>query len=89
MIPSVQVGLIEEEFRLKRMKIIVDRAAAAFRWRDFSDGEAENLVANTRRQVLELFPGKGELFDLIFRPRFERIRRERINERRADWKEAG
>jgi hypothetical protein len=35
--------------------------------------EAEALVAATRRRALELFPGKGDTFDLVLAPRFARL----------------
>jgi hypothetical protein len=38
-----------------------------------SRGEAEDLVAATRRRALRLFPDKGETFDLILAPRFARL----------------
>ena len=69
--------ILEEEFKLKRLRQIVDRTAAALRWKELSEVEAEDLVARTRRQVLELFPDKGEVFDLIHRSRFDRIWNER------------
>ena len=59
--------------KLRRLRRIVDQTAATLRWEELSDFEAEDLVAKTRHQVLELFPGKGELFDLIYLRRFDRI----------------
>lgn len=35
--------------------------------------EAEDLVAATRRRVLELFPDKEGTFDLVLAPRFARL----------------
>jgi len=44
--------------------------------------EANALIERTRAEILELFPGKGEVFDLVLRPRFLRI----LNERAlAEW----
>ena len=69
--------LLEEEFKLKRLQRIVDRTAADLRWKTVSESEADHRIAQTRNRVLELFPEGGELFDLLYRPRFERISRER------------
>lgn len=69
--------LLEEEFKLKRLRWIVDRTAADLQWKTVSESEADHRIARTRNQVLELFPEGGELFDLLYRPRFERISRER------------
>ena len=35
--------------------------------------EAAQLVASTREFALKLFPDKARTFDLIYRPRFQRI----------------
>jgi hypothetical protein len=69
--------LLEEEFKLKRLQRIVDQTAADLRWKTPSESEAEDRMAETRRRVLDLFPDGGELFERIYRPRFERIFRER------------
>ena len=31
------------------------------------------LIERTKDEILELFPGKGDVFDLVLRPRFLRI----------------
>jgi hypothetical protein len=31
------------------------------------------MIAATRRVALEMFPGKENAFDLIYRPKFQRI----------------
>lgn len=40
--------------------------------------EAAEMVANTRRAALAMFPGKELAFDLIYKPRLERVMRERF-----------
>lgn len=40
--------------------------------------EAIQLMAGARRAVLEIFPGRGATFDLLYRPRFLRILAERF-----------
>lgn len=39
--------------------------------------EASELVASARRAALNLFPGKELAYDLIYRPRFQRLMREK------------
>jgi len=39
--------------------------------------EASEMVANTRRAALVMFPGKELAYDLIYRPRFQRLLAER------------
>ena len=35
--------------------------------------EAQQLVAAARQLAESLFPGKGEVFDLLYRPQFNRL----------------
>jgi hypothetical protein len=35
--------------------------------------EASEMVASTRRYAISLFPDKARTFDLIYRPRFQRV----------------
>ncbi len=35
--------------------------------------QALQLIERTRVEILKLFPGKGDVFDLVLRPRFLRI----------------
>ena len=72
------LDLLAEEFKLKRLRRIVDQAAADLRWRTGSDTEARKRITKAREHVLELFPDGGELFDWIYRSRFERIFKERL-----------
>ncbi len=66
----------EEERRARQLRVIVDLASSVIMQGGTSLGEAEALVAATRRRALELFPGKEETFDLILAPRFARLIRE-------------
>lgn len=78
--------LLEEEIKLKNLRRIVDQTFADLRWNRIPDSETGACMAETRGRVLELFPEGGELFDLIYRPRFERIIKERqkVNADRKD-----
>jgi hypothetical protein len=38
-----------------------------------SFSEAQDLAAAARRLAEDLFPGKGEVYDLLYRPRFGRL----------------
>lgn len=72
------LDLLSEEFKLKQLRRIVDQAAADLRWRTGSEPEARKRIIQAREHVLELFPDGGELFDRIYRSRFERIFKERL-----------
>jgi len=40
--------------------------------------EASQMIADSRRAALTMFPGKDLAYDLIWRPRFQRLMRERF-----------
>ena len=40
--------------------------------------EAQDYVRAVRNKACELFPGKGETFDLIYAPRFRRLIAEKL-----------
>jgi hypothetical protein len=65
--------LLEEEKKLQKLTRIVDVTAALLRQSDFTLSEAQKWIAFSRDRALELFPDKGETFDLIYGSRFRRI----------------
>lgn len=72
-------ALRTEEIRLKRLRNIMDFTAALLWQADLTLSEAQKLVANARERALELFPDKGETFDLIYGSRFRWILAERYH----------
>ena len=70
--------LAEEEKRMRRLKWIVDLNQAVLMQADLTLREAFEIVRGTRKAALALFPDKGDVFDLIYAPRFKRIIRERF-----------
>ena len=40
--------------------------------------DAAQMIADSRKAALAMFPGKELAFDLIWRPRFQRLMRERF-----------
>jgi len=63
----------EESRRARRLRIVVDMALNIIAQGDLSLEDALDLVAATRRVALRLFPGKEDAFDLIYRPKFQRL----------------
>ncbi len=66
----------EESRRARRLQIVVNLALNIISQGDLPFEEAAHLVAATRRVALQLFPGKGKVFDLIYRPKFRRLMNE-------------
>ena len=69
-----------ERRRLRRLQILVSMVMSVIAQDPaMTMEEAAELVANTRRAALALFPGKELAFDLIYKPRLERLIRERFH----------
>ena len=68
----------EENRKIRRMRLLVDFTCSLLAQADLSYLEMLNLVEATRRTILEMFPGKEQAFELIYRPRFNRIIEERL-----------
>ena len=63
----------EENRRVRRLQIVVDLVANVLWQSDLPFEEAAAMVEETRRFALNLFPDKGETYDMIYQPRFRRI----------------
>ncbi len=63
----------EEEKKMDRLTGIVDKTSVMLKVLPMSDEVAEKLIEETKAKVLELFPDKEEVFELIYRPRYYRI----------------
>jgi len=72
-------ALQAEEARVKKLRRIMDFTATLLWQADLTLSEAQKLVADARDRALELFPDKGETFDLIYGSRFRRILAERYH----------
>jgi len=65
---------IDEESRLlRRLRILVSLTLETIAAGDVTAEEAAGMIAATRRVALEMFPGKERAFDLIYKPRFQRM----------------
>ena len=74
-LPS-QEEIDEESRRVRRLRIIVHLALDTIASGDLSPEQAAGITAGARRIALELFPGKGHAFDLLYRPKFQRLMNE-------------
>lgn len=71
--------LQDEQRKLRRLQIMVNMVMSVI-GQDLSMtvDEASEMVADTRRAALAMFPGKELAYDLIYRPRLQRLMRERF-----------
>ena len=73
-------GIQEEEKKMRYLRFIVDLTRQILNEGQLTRDEAVMLISSTRRCVLKLFPDRGEVYDLIYAPRFEKILLERWGE---------
>ena len=66
-------ALLAEERDLRKLRMIVDLTSALLWQSDLTLSEAQKLISDARERALELFPDKGETFELIYGSRFRRI----------------
>ncbi len=63
----------EESKRVRRLRIVVSLALSIIAQGEMPLEEAQDLAAATRRVALTLFPGKDDVYDLIYRPKFQQL----------------
>jgi hypothetical protein len=68
----------EEEQKMRRLKFIVDLTEAVLMQSDLTLQESWDLVDQTKKAALALFPDKESAYTLIYLPRFRRIIDERF-----------
>ncbi len=66
-------AVAEEARRVRQLRILVDLTTSLLIQSRLTRPEADELLASTRRQALELFPDKEETYELILAPRFRRL----------------
>lgn len=74
-----QAEILEEYRKVRRLQIVVGLVTNVLLQSDVPIGEAEELVAATRRFALNLFPDKEQTYDLIYKPCFQRLLSEKYN----------
>ena len=81
-IPSIvqtSEELQDERRRMRRLQIMVNMVMSVIAQdQTLTVDQASEMVADTRRAALAMFPGKELAFDLIYRPRLQRLMRERF-----------
>jgi hypothetical protein len=69
----------EERRRLRRLQIIVAMVASVLSQDpDLTLEQAAATIGDCRNAALAMFPGKELAFDLIYKPRLERVVKERF-----------
>ena len=68
----------EENRKIRYLRFLVDFSILSIQQDDLYLEDAQELVENVKRAACSLFPGKEETFELIYRPRFNRVMQERF-----------
>lgn len=76
--PNAGDSVEDERRRLRRLQIMVQMVSSVLAQSNLTIEEAAELAAGTRRAALALFPGKELAFDLLYKPRLQRIIHERF-----------
>jgi hypothetical protein len=68
-----QAEIDEESRRIRRLRIVVSLSFSLIAQGDMPYEEAQEMVASAKRLAEDLFPGKGHVFELLYRPQFRRL----------------
>ncbi len=71
--------LAEEQKLIRRMQMMMNMVMQVIAQdASLTVEEASQMIADSRKAALTMFPGKELAYDLIWRPRFQRLMRERF-----------
>ena len=71
--------LAEEQKLIRRLQIMMNMVMQVIAQdATLTVDEASQMIADSRKAALAMFPGKELAYDLIWRPRFQRLMRERF-----------
>ena len=71
--------LHEEDRKLRRLQLMMNVVMSVIAQdRSLTVDDAAQMVADTRTAALAMFPDKAEVFDLLYRPKLQRLMRERF-----------
>jgi len=72
-------ALQDEEKRMRMLRFVVDlNLAILMQQADLTLREAFEIMKNTKKAALNLFPDKEQVYELIYAPRLRRIISERF-----------
>jgi len=78
-VASTSEELAEEQKLIRRMQMMMNMVMQVIAQdATLTIDEASQMIADSRKAALAMFPGKELAYDLIWRPRFQRLMRERF-----------
>jgi hypothetical protein len=71
--------LAEEQKLIRRLQVMMNMVMQVIAQdASLTVDDAAQMIADSRKAALAMFPGKELAYDLIWRPRFQRLMRERF-----------
>jgi hypothetical protein len=78
-IPPTSEERAEEQKLIRRMQMMMNMVMQVIAQdASLTVDDASQMIADSRKAALAMFPGKELAYDLIWRPRFQRLMRERF-----------
>lgn len=76
---QTQAELADENRRIRRLQIMMSMVMSVISQdSSLTLEQASELVANTKRAALAMFPDKEFAYDILYKPRLQRLLRERF-----------
>ena len=76
---QTQAEVEDENRRIRRLQIMMSMVMSVISQDpSLTIEQASELVANTKRAALAMFPDKEFAYDIIYKPRLQRLMRERF-----------
>ena len=77
--PALSEDQLEELRKIRRLQMMMNMVLSVLSQDpNLSLEEASELVAGTKRAALAMFPDKELAYDILYKPRLERVMRERF-----------
>ena len=77
--PQSQAEIEDENRRIRRLQIMMSMVMSVIcQDSSLTVEQASELVANTKRAALAMFPDKEFAYDILYKPRLQRLMRERF-----------
>ena len=73
-----QAEIEDENRRIRRLQIMMNMVMAVLSQEEMTLEEASQMAADAKRAALAMFPDKELAYDLIYKPRLQRLLRERF-----------
>jgi len=69
----------QEDRKLRYLRLLVHFSLNVIAQTELTLEEALDIVENVKQQACRLFPGKEEAFEIIYRPRFNRLIKQKFS----------